>query len=1582
MPGQAAIVDPETMELQQRVYGAKTTVAPLEQISDRRVLRAIVESEGFGKDRIPAGHTGFSKAVVVHQNERRKPKSGSWSDDLLTNGDPPALCNSDGAGRYNFAIDRHPKIHCPVKWHWADDWHLPGKRDNDESADKDGWQYALDWDSTFGSVALMTSCVRRRVWARTVADQAAESQVAVRPSSKASKAAHCSDRIAAGHDHFLVLGIDGDVYSFGDNSHAQCMQVGGAGINKPMRVPNLFMRRVLQVECGDFHSLVLIADGSVHAAGDNSHGQCGVEHRDECEQGFCIESLSGRRVVRVAAGAQHSLFLTARGNVLACGDNSAGQLAAGAGKKHSRLPRLIKGEWIGKDSAESFEMIMAGSQTSCAVTKSGNCYTWGSNVSGALGRKGTIFSALIVQTFVKAGVKIHEVSIGSGSNPHSVFIDHMAQLWTCGGYTGGKNGHQCPDECDLWQPKMVTGIPFVIQCSAGASSTLCVTSDYTVIGSGDVTGTNTFCSIPTESPILEVQVGGNRCVALSSEGQIFVINNGPQVISLQGNTYTGEAEREEFDIYDIRREGKGSLYFLDGATFSGDFLNNMMHGEGTYTNANGDSFTGYWWRGERSGQMQVQYANGDTYAGTFQGWKMDGQGHWISHLGDSYDGEWKDGKWHGHGKHIYEDGAVYEGNFKNGIREGDGRYEWHHGQVYEGQYKNDKISGFGYLRTSQGNEYYGQMEDSTCSGKGMYRYNEDGNVYYGEWQNNTRHGNGLFVETDGSTYRGGFSEHLKDTRDQITGEHEVAYLRRPNGDTFAVMFEEGDEVAHDPVDSKRLQLEDAINDDEFKAQEEASLEEEYKQRAELEKESMALESELEVKESEASVANQEAIKASRLLENDLKVRLAQFERDSNQRMEEIIHLEHDLSEHKEQHNVPKQEEVAGLLESKRMEHRMISQAAVKERSDLEKELAQAEKVEREQRDRKSVMAMERARAEEECDIKTKKARQVKMALTRCREERHRLGLKIDMLTAWIEEDKNRAQASEEATYRDFALDRQEHIHLEVERREETIAERTLCLEESDDKKSKANDQRESSAGHVAEFAAKVQECRAETRKVHDDELEEKLVQLKKDLEDATDELEYADKEHDRIKVYHRFSELALERAIDRKKAAVRRMQTAADEAAASDEKYKVLMDKAQELEYVRRGKLAELEFAEDEPLTEIPEVRETVLETKVMVGRTQGQKLWGRLQNTVRAVNAFKNAGSDPANLSQEEQLHSLEEVVGEELERVQRELELCELDDASNISAKRWRLKYKYKYYYKYKARAEEEAGVQQAQVLGQTWDLDPAVADMESPMYLPAPEPDFNGQHTGPTEMPPPMSPARALPDSPSNHAMDLSYAPTSPPQLGRGDLDFVDSPAEFGEQGPAEFMVYVAELEHEQVHAVEMASRRQAAACLQELHSTGLQEKQYREKTVPMQRGMRKETEAWQNLIAIMNDRGVEEVKEALTVREVTTLTSKNIRAAVRYLAKVLNVPLMTKQSPAKGPMDLIRESLPWDSSVTPAGREKYLKRLQTANNSSPTANNPHAAELALLRTQALQSPEKLGWDHERSRKVDMLHYKMGH
>jgi alpha-tubulin suppressor-like RCC1 family protein len=46
-------------------------------------------------------------------------------------------------------------------------------------------------------------------------------------------------------------------------------------------------------------------------------------------------------VVQVATGKAHSLFLTAEGEVLACGSNSAGQCGVGKGKDNITTPQQI-----------------------------------------------------------------------------------------------------------------------------------------------------------------------------------------------------------------------------------------------------------------------------------------------------------------------------------------------------------------------------------------------------------------------------------------------------------------------------------------------------------------------------------------------------------------------------------------------------------------------------------------------------------------------------------------------------------------------------------------------------------------------------------------------------------------------------------------------------------------------------------------------------------------------------------------------------------------------------------------------------------------------------------------------------------------------------------------------------------------------------------------------------------------------------------------------------------------------------------------------------------------------------------------
>ncbi|XP_070316301.1 RCC1-like G exchanging factor-like protein isoform X6 [Odocoileus virginianus] len=91
--------------------------------------------------------------------------------------------------------------------------------------------------------------------------------------------------------------------------------------------------RVLQVSCGRAHSLVLTDGEGVFSMGNNSYGQCGrkvVENEiySESHTVHRMQDFDGQ-VVQVACGQDHSLFLTDRGEVYSCGWGADGQTDRG-----------------------------------------------------------------------------------------------------------------------------------------------------------------------------------------------------------------------------------------------------------------------------------------------------------------------------------------------------------------------------------------------------------------------------------------------------------------------------------------------------------------------------------------------------------------------------------------------------------------------------------------------------------------------------------------------------------------------------------------------------------------------------------------------------------------------------------------------------------------------------------------------------------------------------------------------------------------------------------------------------------------------------------------------------------------------------------------------------------------------------------------------------------------------------------------------------------------------------------------------------------------------------------------------------
>lgn len=136
--------------------------------------------------------------------------------------------------------------------------------------------------------------------------------------------------------------------------------------------------RVLQVACGRAHSLVLTDEEGVFSMGNNAYGQCGrpiVE--DEVYSGsHIIHKIEGfsSKVVQVVCGQDHSLFLTDQGQVYACGWGADGQ--TGLGHHHVRSsPVQLGGDLSGVEVVQ----ISTYADCSLALSRDGELFGWGNS---------------------------------------------------------------------------------------------------------------------------------------------------------------------------------------------------------------------------------------------------------------------------------------------------------------------------------------------------------------------------------------------------------------------------------------------------------------------------------------------------------------------------------------------------------------------------------------------------------------------------------------------------------------------------------------------------------------------------------------------------------------------------------------------------------------------------------------------------------------------------------------------------------------------------------------------------------------------------------------------------------------------------------------------------------------------------------------------------------------------------------------------------------------------------------------------------------------------------------------------------
>lgn len=194
--------------------------------------------------------------------------------------------------------------------------------------------------------------------------------------------------IAVGNNFMIVQTESGEIWGWGDNSNkvlgTASSDTTGSNITSPTKItlPNGITS--VSISAGYDHVLMLGSDGNVYAWGNNTAGQLGTDVSDSLAVPTLVEGLCGKNIKAVAAGKRFSLALTDGGSVYSFGLNDELQLGYEPTTEFSHTPALIE-ELSGVFVAQ----INAGYESATVVDINGKVYLWGSKKGSLLGESGS-----------------------------------------------------------------------------------------------------------------------------------------------------------------------------------------------------------------------------------------------------------------------------------------------------------------------------------------------------------------------------------------------------------------------------------------------------------------------------------------------------------------------------------------------------------------------------------------------------------------------------------------------------------------------------------------------------------------------------------------------------------------------------------------------------------------------------------------------------------------------------------------------------------------------------------------------------------------------------------------------------------------------------------------------------------------------------------------------------------------------------------------------------------------------------------------------------------------------------------------
>ncbi|XP_073270034.1 PH, RCC1 and FYVE domains-containing protein 1-like isoform X1 [Primulina huaijiensis] len=184
----------------------------------------------------------------------------------------------------------------------------------------------------------------------------------------------------------------GDVFIWGEDTRdgvvGSGLATGDNSINikidtlLPKALESTMVLDVNSIACGHKHAVLVTKQGEMFSWGEEVGGRLGHGVEADTSQPKLVETLSGMRIAMTACGMYHSCAITLSGDLYTWGDGSHGCGLLGHGSEASHwIPKKVGGTIEGLQVA----YISCGPWHTAILTSAGRLFTFGDGTFGALG---------------------------------------------------------------------------------------------------------------------------------------------------------------------------------------------------------------------------------------------------------------------------------------------------------------------------------------------------------------------------------------------------------------------------------------------------------------------------------------------------------------------------------------------------------------------------------------------------------------------------------------------------------------------------------------------------------------------------------------------------------------------------------------------------------------------------------------------------------------------------------------------------------------------------------------------------------------------------------------------------------------------------------------------------------------------------------------------------------------------------------------------------------------------------------------------------------------------------------------------